>query len=141
MLKGHTTPYEETLVQEAIDYIHSHYTEKISAEGLVFGKKIDLKVFRPLFQQMTGYKVHDYLVKVRLDKAADDLADFSFNIAEIAYRNGFRSANNFCKVFKEKKGTSPTDYRFQLMTKSSRNGATNSPEMRSNPLESAKRVC
>ena len=38
----------------------------------------------------------------------------SYNLTEIAMECGFNSSSYFCKVFKNEKGISPTEYRKQL---------------------------
>jgi len=114
-LKGAYTPYETAQVQKAIDYIHAHHTEAISADALVEEVRLDRKLFLRLFVFMTGFTVHNYLLKVRIDRATEDLADFSLTVEQVAYRYGFCSGSHFAKKFKGKNGVSPTDYRYQLI--------------------------
>jgi len=123
-LKGAYTPYETAQVQKAIDYIHAHHTEAISADGLVEDVRLDRKLFLRIFAFMTGLTVHNYLLKVRIDRATEDLADFSLTVEQIAYRHGFCSGSHFTKNFKERTGVRPTDYRYRLIMDNQRIGET-----------------
>jgi len=137
-LKGVYTPYETAQVQKAIDYIHAHHTEAISADALVEEVRLDRKLFLRIFVFMTGSTVHNYLLKVRIDRATEDLADFSLTVEQIAYRHGFCSGSHFTKNFKERTGVRPTDYRYRLIMDKQRIGETMiCPDHDSISLESA----
>ncbi|RZJ12329.1 MAG: AraC family transcriptional regulator [Rubrivivax sp.] len=61
-----------------------------------------------------GSSFYDYLNDCRHDDALQLLQRGSdLTVADIAYRAGFNNRNSFYKVFKEKTGMTPTDYRRQ----------------------------
>ena len=116
-IKGHVTPLETAKVREAIAYIDKHYTKDISLDNLVEEVRLDRKVFRQIFSDITGKTVHKYLIDVRLAHAKDDLADFTLTIDQVAHRNGFGSGDHFTKVFRKLIGTVPTNFRLELIHK------------------------
>jgi two-component system response regulator YesN len=115
-IKGVYTPHETAQVNKAIDYINKHYTDDISIESLVEEARLDRKIFLRLFLKITGYTVHNYLVKVRLERAKEDLGDFSLTVAQVAHRNGFNSGSYFGKKFRKVIGLMPTEFRLQLIS-------------------------
>ncbi len=67
-----------------------------------------------LFRQATGDTPIDYLVKLRLRRGAELLADRRHSIAEVAEAAGFRDSNYFAKKFRVLYGMSPREYRRTL---------------------------
>src|SRR5579859_6053826 len=66
-INGKYTPYEKKRVENAIQYIHNHFTEDISADGLALEVCIDIKHLQKIIKKITGYTVHHYLLKVRIE--------------------------------------------------------------------------
>ncbi|HQL83140.1 MAG TPA: helix-turn-helix transcriptional regulator, partial [Spirochaetota bacterium] len=59
----------------------------------------------------TGYKINDYINKLRIEDAAAKLAERDGKIIEIAFSVGFESLTTFNRVFKSVVGKTPTEYR------------------------------
>ena len=59
----------------------------------------------------------DFLVDVRLTKAKQMLVSTKKGLEEIAYLNGFSSANYFGLIFKKREGLSPLNYRKNQIAK------------------------
>ena len=67
-----------------------------------------------LFQKIkaiTGETENDFIVSMRIKKAADLLTHSSLGIAEIAYNVGFNNPKYFAKCFKEIFDKTPSQYR------------------------------
>ncbi|WP_346348329.1 AraC family transcriptional regulator [Enterovibrio norvegicus] len=64
-----------------------------------------------LFNQEGSVKYADYVTYVRLDRAKFMLKKYNFKVDEIAHRCGFKDTNYFCRVFKQKTGKTPSEYR------------------------------
>ena len=65
----------------------------------------------PVFKKVTGYSPIDYLLHVRLSKAAEMLLKSESPISEIAQDCGFSDSNYFSRQFKKSYGLSPREYR------------------------------
>lgn len=116
-INGAYTPYELERVNHAIDYIHGHYPNNISADQLSIEVSLDIKLLQALMQVMTGMTVHNYLMKIRVARATEDLSDFKKSIKYIARTHGFSSSSHFGREFKRQTGTTPKAHRFHLATK------------------------
>ena len=64
-----------------------------------------------LFRTRTGYSPHDYLMQLRLKKAATLLLESELSVAEIAAETGFSDSNYFCRRFRLFAKCSPRDFR------------------------------
>ncbi|MCQ2378503.1 MAG: helix-turn-helix domain-containing protein [Victivallaceae bacterium] len=67
----------------------------------------------PIFKTVTGHSPIDYLLNVRLCKAAGMLTDSSDNVSAIAEKCGFRDSNYFSRQFRKKYLCSPREYRIK----------------------------
>jgi AraC-like DNA-binding protein len=70
--------------------------------------------FRKAFKTYTGIAPHQYLLQLKIEKAKMLLFNRSKSIKEIAFSLNFDSAFYFSKLFKEKVGVSPKEYRKKL---------------------------
>jgi AraC-like DNA-binding protein len=60
---------------------------------------------------LTGQTITEYVRNYRLEKAAELLLNKTGTISEIAYQVGFESLPYFSKVFFEKFGKTPSEWR------------------------------
>ncbi|MBR7104925.1 MAG: helix-turn-helix domain-containing protein [Lentisphaeria bacterium] len=65
----------------------------------------------PVFKKVTGYSPVDYLIRVRLSKAAELLSREELSISDISRECGFADSNYFSRQFRCHYGVSPRDYR------------------------------
>jgi transcriptional regulator GlxA family with amidase domain len=114
-INGYFTPFDIERIKSAIAYIEKHYSNNISAENLSLEVNMDIKQLQIGMQLLTGFTVHNYLLKIRIDNAAKTLQDFSTSIKTIAHTHGFSSHAHFSTEFKKQKGISPKKYRYQLL--------------------------
>jgi AraC-like DNA-binding protein len=67
--------------------------------------------FRYLFKEYTGFAPAQYLQELRIVHSKELLANTTLSINEIAFECGFETCQYFCIVFKNKIGSTPTEYR------------------------------
>ena len=91
--------------------MEENYGEKISLEQVAAAAFLSRSYASALFKKETGEKFSDYLQRVRIEKSCGLLRDSSLSIQETAERTGFFDAAHFSRVFKEKMGMSPMEYR------------------------------
>jgi len=80
--------------------------EEISAEtGLTQAK------LQEGFKLLYNKTVTEYIRHARLELARDYIANTEMNISEVVYSIGFTSRSYFSKIFKEKYGLSPSEFK------------------------------
>lgn len=72
--------------------------------------------FRKMFKLYTGIAPQQYFIQLKIEKAKMLLGDPSKSIKEIAYDLKFESSFYFSKLFKEKAGLSPDQYKKKFIT-------------------------
>lgn len=95
----------------ALEYIDKNYTEDLSLDYLADQIGFSKYHFSRLFKQYTGYNFSDYLCFRRITAAEELLSDPNLSITEVAMGSGFASISTFNRIFKLKKGFTPSEYR------------------------------
>lgn len=99
------------IVENARQYIHAHYDEKITLEQVAASCHTSPSYLSTTFKARTGCSFVDYLVSVRMKKARELLEFSSYRIIDIAQKVGYEDYTYFCKVFKKENGKTPLEYR------------------------------
>jgi AraC family transcriptional regulator len=63
------------------------------------------------FKEITGYKLSDYLTKIRLEHSVKQLIENEKNLTNIALESGFYDQSHFNRNFKKKLETTPSHFR------------------------------
>lgn len=103
----------EKRVQVLLDYIHTHYKDKITIEELAKTASISKTEVLRCFKAIMGRSPISYLNSYRLQRAAHMLINTEKSIQEIAEGCGFDDNSYFSKLFKKKYHVTPHDYRLQ----------------------------
>jgi len=101
------------VVNKAIDFILMNYGEKIRLEDVAQHVRISPNRLSKFFFESTGIKYIDFLIKVRISKACEQLKTSHNQITKICYDSGFTNVSNFNRHFLRIKGMTPKQYRDQ----------------------------
>ena len=104
----HTTDREIVL---AAQFIGQHYMDDISAADIAKAAGYSPNYLSRKFREAAGIGVHEYLMFIRLQRAALELVSTDDSVTEIALRCGFSDGNYFKDAFKKKYGVTPSKYR------------------------------
>lgn len=94
-----------------MDYLSRHYSEVIRLSEVAEMVNMSESSFCRFFKQHTSKNFIDFLTDIRLGAASRALIDSSLSIAEIGYDCGFNNLSNFNRIFKKKKGVTPSEFR------------------------------
>ncbi|WP_068783955.1 response regulator transcription factor [Paenibacillus phocaensis] len=100
-------------VEDIKDYIDHHYFEDIKISMFTEKYFLSREYLMKLFKQQYGCGIHEYVQKVRMDKAKELLDDSSLKIQEISEMLGYKDKNYFSKAFRNYYALSPSEYRQQ----------------------------
>lgn len=92
-------------------YLDENYSKDISLDTVAEVVNLSTSYLSFIFKEISGKNFVDYVNEFRIEKAKKLLDETSLNIAQIAEKVGYNSANNFSKVFKKYVGISPGQYR------------------------------
>ena len=105
--------YTNSIIQEVLAYINSHYTQPIQIGELARQFGISASYLSHEFSRFTNRSVYDYILYRRVMLSRQRMiGDDSLNT--IAYECGFNDYSNFLRAFTKLVGISPSQYRKQL---------------------------
>ena len=93
------------------NYIAKNYTDEIRLNTLADIAGMSPSAFSRFFKLHTGRNLSEYIIEMRLGYASRMLVDTAKSIAEISFQSGFNNLSNFNRIFKKKKGCSPSEFR------------------------------
>lgn len=100
-----------------IKYIKENIHEPITLVQVANVANMTIQSFSRFFKQRTNENFSKYLLDLRISHSCKLLIEMDRPISDIANLCGFVSHSHFCKVFKEKMGKSPYQYKFSLNKK------------------------
>ncbi len=71
---------------------------------------LSLGRFSHIFKEGMGVSPHEYLTRIRIEKAAQLLGNSDLTIAEVAEQTGFSGQNYFSRAFKRYTGKTPREF-------------------------------
>ena len=98
-------------INRIVQFVEKNYNRKISLEDV--GEQVGMSAssVSRFFKKRTRHNFWDYLNGFRIDRAAQMMIETEHTISEISYACGFNNISNFNRVFRERIGTTPSDYR------------------------------
>ena len=93
------------------NFINEHYRDELRLGDLASIAGMSPSAFSRFFKLHTGRNLSDYVIDQRLGYASRMLVDTTHSVAEIGYSCGFNNLSNFNRIFKKKKGCSPSEFR------------------------------
>lgn len=100
-----------TGIQNAIDYIETHITEKMDYEAIAKESFSSTFHFQRVFSILCGYTVGEYIRNRRLSLAGAELARGKEKVIDVAYKYGYDTPESFAKAFQKFHGITPSQAR------------------------------
>lgn len=102
---------ESRRVLKVKDFINTHINDELRLEQLANLVSMTPTAFSRFFKLRTGKTLSEYIVDIRLGQAARLLVDTADSVSEICWNCGFNTLSNFNRLFRKRKGCSPTEFR------------------------------
>ncbi len=98
-------------ILQAARFISQRFADSLTSADVARAVGFSPNYLSRKFRAATGIGLHEYIVFVRLQRAAQELLSTDDSITAIALRCGFSDSNYFKDAFKKKYGVSPRSYR------------------------------
>ncbi|TDF92323.1 response regulator transcription factor [Paenibacillus piri] len=108
--EGEGQNYHEKKIAAIKSHVMEHYKD-VTLEEVARGFHMNLFYLSKYFKKWSGQNFSDYLISVKMEKAAELLKDFTYKTYEVGNLVGYDNAKNFSRAFKLYFGKSPREYR------------------------------
>lgn len=105
---------ENSYFSDAVQYINHNFSEDVTVDGIAERLGISRKYLYAVFKDSCGKSPKEYIMDYRIEKACDFLKNQALPVSSVAYSVGYPDPFVFSKMFKQKLGVSPSEYRKSL---------------------------
>lgn len=110
--KSRTDALDSTVIPGILDYMSKNVDGQLSLNSVADHFGISAGHLSRMFKEKQGVNFSDYVIRLKLETAADMLIkDSSMKVTDIAAVLGYSNVSYFNKMFKEHFGMTPTQYR------------------------------
>jgi len=121
---NHGQKEEESCVESSCDkkaiityikeYINENFHANLSLE--IIGEIVHLhpSYLSKVFKEVTGINLSSYITDVRMEKAAELMTQTNLKVYDVMGRIGYQKSQHFSKLFKEKYGVTPNEFRRRI---------------------------
>ncbi len=103
--------YNSRRIEKAFQHMNQNFDKQITLAEIAKISNMSEVSFSRFFKNRTGISFIDSLTELRLGHTSRMLINTTQSIAEIAYNCGFNNISNFNRIFKNKKGCTPKEFR------------------------------
>lgn len=104
----------ERTIQKACLYFRENLDRNVNIEELADELNVGYSYFRQMFRRYTGISPTQYHLSLRIQRAKDLLTSTDQSFKEIAIDLGFESYFYFSRIFKDKTGKSPKEFKREV---------------------------
>ena len=116
----HGGQLKDFYIQEAITFMEHNYPRELTVEELADVCKLNRSYFSKIFKENMGCPPQEFLIRLRLSKAADLMKGTGSSIGAIAAQCGYPNQLHFSRAFRKRYGLSPREWRAQNQMKRKR---------------------
>jgi AraC-like DNA-binding protein len=98
-------------LKRAIDYFEAQIGKPVSLADVASSAGLTRMHFAAQFRAATGLSPHEYLLRRRIERAQEMLAETGMSLVDIALSVGFQTQSHFTSVFKRYAGQPPRAWR------------------------------
>lgn len=101
-------------MNKAINYIREHYSHQITLKEVAAGVGLSSNYFSAIFKKEMNCTFISYLTCLRVEKAKEMLRTSNEYLYIVAEKSGFQNCEHFSRIFKQKTGKSPANWRKEV---------------------------
>ena len=101
---------EHTIVCRLLEHLNEHMDEDMGHEEIAKKYRVHPGYLSRLFKQEMGETLSEYLLRIRIEKAARLLKEGQYKIGDVAGMVGYSTSSYFSIMFKKYTGYSPREY-------------------------------
>ena len=107
------TRLQDFYIQEAVTFMEHNYQRELTVEEVADVCKLNRSYFSKLFKESMGCPPQEFLIRLRLSRAAEQIQTTKASIGNIAAACGYPNQLHFSRAFKKRYGVSPREWRNQ----------------------------
>lgn len=99
-------------IRAAIELVRAEYAKPLSIDAMAKAARMSRYHFSRAFRDAVGLSPYQYLLEVRVERAADMLRDGA-GVSEAAYGVGFNDLGRFARAFRRRFAKAPSELKYE----------------------------
>ncbi|MCI9486871.1 MAG: AraC family transcriptional regulator [Lachnospiraceae bacterium] len=112
--KAVTAEKKSNHVENALKYIEDHYCDSITIQDIADHLGLNRSYLHRIFKAFTGTSIQNYLLDYRMRQACILLKNTDLSVRMVAHSVSYIDSLYFSRLFHQKMGMSPSEYRGTL---------------------------
>ena len=96
------------------EFVHAKIEDDLRLRDLAQLVGLSTAHFSEVFRKSMGETPHQFVLRVRVERAKEMLRSSEMRVLDVAVACGFKTQQHFARAFRQLCGTSPTEYRSHL---------------------------
>jgi len=109
--KGGLAPHA---LRRVVEFMHANMDKQLGLKDLADCAGLSLSHFSFQFRASTNQSPHQYMLRLRIERSKELLADSRLSVLDVGLEVGFRNQRHFATVFRNSVGVPPSVYRIGL---------------------------
>jgi AraC family transcriptional regulator len=97
------------------ELVHAKMEDELSLGELAQSVGLSTAHFSEMFRKSTGETPHQFVLRLRVERAKEMLRSAESRVLDVAIACGFKTQQHFARVFRQLCGSTPTEYRREFM--------------------------
>ncbi|UDQ91143.1 helix-turn-helix domain-containing protein [Xanthobacter autotrophicus] len=110
-------------LKRVLSFMEEHYWEPVTLAEMARVAGLSRMHFAAQFRISTGAKPHEYLLRLRVERAQKLMMESDEPLAQVAFSVGFQTQAHFTTVFRRFAATTPHRWRSEQMARTPHGGA------------------
>ncbi len=103
-------------LRRVLDFVDTNYASDLGLSELAAVTGMSTFHFAREFKRATGVTPHQYLIKLRIERAKELLSRSEMPLVDVGFTAGFSHQSHFTRLFRKLTGTTPQSYRLMFQT-------------------------
>jgi serine phosphatase RsbU (regulator of sigma subunit)/AraC-like DNA-binding protein len=102
-------------VRRVTELVHEKIEDELSLDEMAESAGLSTGYFSQMFRKSTGETPHQFVLRLRVERAKEMLRVSDGRVLDVAVACGFKTQQHFARVFRRMCGVSPTEYRQEFL--------------------------
>jgi AraC family transcriptional regulator of adaptative response / methylphosphotriester-DNA alkyltransferase methyltransferase len=111
MQRPATIRHRTSLLEDAIAIVEVEFAEDLALDDIARRVASSRRQLQRAYAEIGATTFREHLASIRMERAAELLANRALTVREVAHRVGYRQPAQFAKAFRRHHGAAPSDFR------------------------------
>ena len=102
-------------LRRVTELVYARIEDELSLDEMAESAGLSTAHFSQMFRKSTGESPHRFVLRHRVERAKEMLRRAENRVLDVAVACGFKTQQHFARVFRQLCGTSPTEYRQEVL--------------------------